>query len=53
MPVRVPIWYGHEWNARTGGKKLFFKDGNVGHEETEINEIRLLAKNLDYLPLCF
>ena len=52
----IEFQYGMEMNGMLEPevKKLFFKDGNVGHEdeETEINEIRLLAKNLDYLPLC-
>jgi hypothetical protein len=52
----IEFQYGMEMNGMLEPevKKLFFKDGNVGHEDekTEINEIRLLAKNLDYLPLC-
>jgi hypothetical protein len=53
----IEFQYGMEMNGMLEPevKKLFFKDGNVGHEDekTEINEIRLLAKNLDYLPLCW
>ena len=48
--------YGMEMNGMLEPEvnELFLKDGNVGHEdeEKEKKEIRLLAKNLDYLPLC-
>ena len=52
----IEFQYGMEMNGMLEPEvnELFLKDGNVGHEdeETEKNEIRLLAKNLDYLPLC-